>query len=161
MVKSNSGCDATFSAPEQCSFASKHIVFSFWASLVAQLVKNLSAMREIVGLGRSPGEGKGYPLQYSGLENSMECIVHGVTESDMNEQLTLPFGTWQFTAVSQKVLFYLFGSSHPCWVCSELVISKNHFYLSMCIYFYPGLCVLSVSCWLCFLPYWVLFIIAP
>ena len=33
------------------------------------------------GLGRSPGEGKGYPLQYSGLENSMDCIVHGVTTS--------------------------------------------------------------------------------
>ena len=33
------------------------------------------------GLGRSPGEGKGYPLQYSGLENSMECIVHGVAKS--------------------------------------------------------------------------------
>ena len=32
----------------------------------------------ISGLGRSPGEGKGYPLQYSGLENSMDCIVHGV-----------------------------------------------------------------------------------
>ena len=30
----------------------------------------------IPGLGRSPGEGKGYPLQYSGLENSMDCIVH-------------------------------------------------------------------------------------
>ena len=29
----------------------------------------------------SPGEGKGYPLQYSGLENSMDCIVHGVTKS--------------------------------------------------------------------------------
>ena len=32
----------------------------------------------IPGLGRSPREGKGYPLQYSGLENSMDCIVHGV-----------------------------------------------------------------------------------
>ena len=32
----------------------------------------------IPGLERSPGEGKGYPLQYSGLENSMDCIVHGV-----------------------------------------------------------------------------------
>ena len=30
---------------------------------------------------RSPGEGKGYPLQYSGLENSMDCIVHGVAKS--------------------------------------------------------------------------------
>ena len=33
------------------------------------------------GLGRSPGEGKGYPLQYSGLENSMGCTVHGVAKS--------------------------------------------------------------------------------
>ena len=33
------------------------------------------------GLGRSPGEGKGYPLQYSGLENSMDSIVHGVAKS--------------------------------------------------------------------------------
>ena len=44
-----------------------------WASLVAQLVKNLPAMQEtpgsIVGLGRSPGEGNGNPLQYSCLEN--------------------------------------------------------------------------------------------
>ena len=35
----------------------------------------------IPGLGRSPGEGKGYPLQYPGQENSMDCIVHGVTKS--------------------------------------------------------------------------------
>ena len=35
----------------------------------------------IPGLGRSPREGKGYPLQYSGLENSMDCIVHGVAKS--------------------------------------------------------------------------------
>ena len=35
----------------------------------------------ISGLGRSPGEGTGYPLQYSGLENSMDCIVHGVAKS--------------------------------------------------------------------------------
>ena len=52
-----------------------------WASLEAELIKNLPAMREtwirLPGLGRSPGEGKGYPLQYSGLENSMDSIVHG------------------------------------------------------------------------------------
>ena len=35
----------------------------------------------IPGLGRSPGERNGYPLQYSGLENSMDCIVHGVAKS--------------------------------------------------------------------------------
>ena len=91
-----------------------------WASLVAQKVKNLPAMRDtwvwslvgkipwrrdrlptpvflgfpcgsvgkesacsagdlgsIPGLGRPTGEGKGYPLQYSGLENFTDCIVHG------------------------------------------------------------------------------------
>ena len=60
------------------------------------LVKNLSEMQNtrvlsldwedgdlgsIPGLRRSPGERKGYPLQYSGLVNSMDCIVHGVTKS--------------------------------------------------------------------------------
>ena len=35
----------------------------------------------IPGLGRSRGEGKGYPFQYSDLENSMDCIVHGVAKS--------------------------------------------------------------------------------
>ena len=45
-----------------------------WASFVAQLVKESACnagdlLCSIPGLGRSPGEGKGYPLQYSGLEN--------------------------------------------------------------------------------------------
>ena len=35
----------------------------------------------IPGLGRIPGKGKGYPLQYSGLEDFMDSIVHGVTKS--------------------------------------------------------------------------------
>ena len=35
----------------------------------------------IPGLGRSPGEVNCYPLQYSGLENSIDCIVHGVAKS--------------------------------------------------------------------------------
>ena len=35
----------------------------------------------IPGLGRSPGEGKGYPFQYSGLENPTDCTVHGVAKS--------------------------------------------------------------------------------
>ena len=50
-----------------------------WASLVAQLVKNLPAMREtwVSGLGRSPGENKGYPLQHSDLGNSRNCISMG------------------------------------------------------------------------------------
>ena len=42
---------------------------------------NAGDLGSILGLGRSPGEGKGYPLQYSGLENSMNCIAHGVAKS--------------------------------------------------------------------------------
>ena len=104
-------------------------VYVKWASLVAQLIKNLPAMQEtpvrflgqedplqrdrlptqvflgfpggsadkestcnagdlgsVPQFGRSPGEGNGYPLQYSGLENSMDrgawrATVHGVTKS--------------------------------------------------------------------------------
>ena len=52
---------------------------------MAPLVKKPPAMREtwgsVPGLGRSPGEGKGSPLQYSGLENSVDSIVHEVTRS--------------------------------------------------------------------------------
>jgi len=46
---------------------------------------NAGHLDSIPGLGRSPGEGKGYLLQYSGLENSMVCIVHGVAESYTTE----------------------------------------------------------------------------
>ena len=42
---------------------------------------NVGDLDLIPELGRYPGEGKGYPLQYSGLKNSMDCIVHGVTKS--------------------------------------------------------------------------------
>ena len=42
---------------------------------------NVGDLGSVPGLGRFPGEGKGYPFQYSGLENSMGCIVHGVTKS--------------------------------------------------------------------------------
>ena len=67
------------------------------ASLVAQLVKNLPAMGETWVRSLSwedpPGEEKGYPLQYSGLENSMDHIVDswGHKESDTTEQLSLSF----------------------------------------------------------------------
>ena len=42
---------------------------------------NAGDLALIPGLGKSPGEGKGYTLQYSGLENSMGCIDHDVTKS--------------------------------------------------------------------------------
>ena len=42
---------------------------------------NAGELGLIPGLGRSPGEGNSYPLQYSGLENAMDCISHGVAKS--------------------------------------------------------------------------------
>ena len=42
---------------------------------------NVGDLDSIPGLGRSPRGGNGYPLQYSGLENSMDCVVHWVTQS--------------------------------------------------------------------------------
>ena len=42
---------------------------------------NAGDLGSIPGFGRSPGEGKMYPLQSSGLENSMDCIDRGVTKS--------------------------------------------------------------------------------
>ena len=41
---------------------------------------NAGDLSSIPGLGRSTGEGKGYTLQYSGLENSIDCLIHGVAK---------------------------------------------------------------------------------
>ena len=62
------------------------------ASFVAQLVKiylQAGDLGSIPGSGRSP-EGKGYPLQYSGLENSMDCIELDTTER-LSHSLTADF----------------------------------------------------------------------
>ena len=63
-------------------------------SLAAQLVKNLPAMWvtwvRSLGWEDSSGEEKGYPFQYSGLENSMGCIVHGVAKSQTRLSDSLP-----------------------------------------------------------------------
>ena len=55
---------------------------------------NEGDLGSVPGLGRSPGEGKDFPLQYFGLENSTDCIVHGVAKSwtrlsDFHTRLTL------------------------------------------------------------------------
>ena len=70
----------------------------FMASLVAQMVKNLPAgdtrdSGSVPGSGRSPGEGNGYPFQYSCPDNSMDrgawwAMVRVFTKSNTIEQLT-------------------------------------------------------------------------
>ena len=59
------------------------------SSVGKESARNAGDLGSIPGSGRSPGEGKGYPLQCSGLENSI-CIVHGGCEkSDTTERLSL------------------------------------------------------------------------
>ena len=54
---------------------------AYYGSAGKESACNMGDLGLIPGLGRSPGEGNGYPLQYSGLENFMDCIVHGVAKS--------------------------------------------------------------------------------
>ena len=55
------------------------------------------------GLGRSPGEGKGYPLQYSALKNFMNGIVHEVAESDKTEQLSPSFLSEEIPLLKKRI----------------------------------------------------------
>ena len=48
---------------------------------ICKITCNVGDLGSLPGLGRSRGEGKDYPLPYSGLENSMDRIVHGVAKS--------------------------------------------------------------------------------
>ena len=52
---------------------------------------NAGDLGSIPGLERSPEEGEGYPLRYSGLENSMDCIVHGILQARIPEWAVFPF----------------------------------------------------------------------
>ena len=65
----------------------------------------------IPALGRSPGEGEGYPLQYSGLKNSMDCIIHGVAKSQTRVS-NLHFH-FQMVEV-MKIMATSFKMSHVC-----------------------------------------------
>ena len=62
---------------------------------------NVRDLGLIPGLVRSPGEGKGYPLQYSGLENSMDCVVYGVIKSWTRLR---DFHSWSSSENSKTIL---------------------------------------------------------
>ena len=87
---------------------------SIGASASASLLPTINAedLGSIPGLGRSPGEEKGYPLQYSGLENSMDSLYSpwGYKELDTTERLSLS-------------LFFLFGSS--CVYCLFVLLKHK------------------------------------
>ena len=73
---------------------------------------NAEDLDSIPGLGRSPGEGNGYPLQYFGLEKSMDCIVHGVAKS----------WTWLSNFHSVNIFF-----TSCTWFLAITVIDINKF----------------------------------
>ena len=61
-----------------------------YGSAGKESARNAGDLGSTPGLGRSPEEGKGYPLQYSGLENSMDCMsAWGGKELDTTERLSL------------------------------------------------------------------------
>ena len=71
---------------------------------------NAGDLGSIPELGRSPGEGNSYPLQYSGLENSMDCNSWGHKESDTTEQLSLHLLQYWST-----ILFVFHPAQHFTW----------------------------------------------
>ena len=70
---------------------------------------NAGDLGSIPGLGRSPGEGKGYPLQYCGLENSTDCIVPGVAKSWTRVSDS------HFSLFKRRQQLHFILSSQKCW----------------------------------------------
>ena len=71
----------------------------------------------IPGLERSPGEGKGYPLHYSGLENSMDCIVHGIAKSWTWLSNFHMYGceSWTIRLSAEELMFLNCGAGEDSW----------------------------------------------
>ena len=79
----------------------------------------------IPGLGRSPGEGNGYPLQYSGLQNSMDCIVHGVAKSWTRlEWLLLSFTFFKLCPMNPVSRYSGILEESSCTLYFSIMISK-------------------------------------
>ena len=77
-----------------------------WWPAGKEFTCNAGDVGMIPGLGRSAGEGKGYAPQYSDLENSMGCIVHGVAESQTR------LSNFHFDPIC-------FGATKPCAITTE------------------------------------------
>ena len=75
---------------------------------------NVGGLGSIPGLGRCPGEGKGYPLQYSSLENSLDHIVHEVTKNQTQ------LSDFHFTS-SIEILLILYDANWICRLYSFLI----------------------------------------
>ena len=89
---------------------------------------NAGDLGSITGLGRSPGEGKGYPLQYFGLENSMDCTVHKVAKSwTWLSDFHFTYSNMQAPLYSSWLLHCpLTSQVHPCLSASLMVFFSPH-----------------------------------
>ena len=91
----------------------------------------------ISGLGRSPGEGKGYPLQYSSLENSVDCMIHGVAKNQLSFFTFITINTFPHHASLFDLNFScMFQVESPCQVCG----CKKVFILPWSCLFIDNLC---------------------
>ena len=86
----------------------------------------------IPGLGRAPVEGKGYPLQHSGLESSMDCIVHRVTNSrtrlsDFHFQFIFRDNIYDIELINSYLYihFIFIYAKRSCSLKSRLVSTEN------------------------------------
>ena len=115
-----------------------------------ETVCNVGDLDLIPGLRRSPGEGKGYPLQYSGLENSMDCIVQRVTKSQTQmsdfhftyysstRKLMYTFMVLKYLNFSHKprqnsqLAFISFLCPRPFHVVEVIQVVHFHFVIILC-----------------------------
>ena len=107
-------------------------------SAVKESAYNAGDLGSIPRLGRYPAEGQGYLLQYSGLENSMDCIVHGVTKSrtwlsdSLSKSGTNPIHRTQFLEVQlnfggkKKRLYGTFSLMCFTDLCSFFLVTTTN-----------------------------------
>ena len=120
---------------ESCHWLMYLSIYYLWASLVAQLVKNLPAMRETwvwsLGWEDTLEEGKVGPLQYSGLENSMDSIVCGVAKNRtwMSDIHFASLHLWFIDNLLLVLIYAVFAIQYVvvvkllscAWLCSTVV----------------------------------------
>ena len=119
-----------FALTSPCLFTSTRIYGGLGGPAGKESACNAGDLGSVPGLGRSPGEGHGNPLQCSGLENSMDCIVHGVTKSrtwltDFSLSLSEYVSNWSKRPSCGKVLL----SYLPFYFSGKLFLGKLVFWV--------------------------------
>ena len=80
---------------------------------------NVEDLGSIPGLGRSPGEGKGYPRQFSVLENFTDCKVHGILQARILQWVALPFSRGSSQPRDWTQVSHIAGRFFTSWATRE------------------------------------------